>query len=150
MIPDAAITTDVIAGFPGETEAEFRCSFDFVQEMGLAGGHAFTYSPMAGTAAARMPGQVSLGVRRGRRRAYVQLFERASRAFRASQLGTTGVVLWESSTEAASGEWILSGLTDNYIRVNADASERRWNQMDTVLMQEEAGDRLHGIIVKSG
>ncbi len=65
MMPDAAITTDVVAGFPGETEGEFRCSFDFVEEMAFAGGHAFTYSPMAGTAAARMPEQVPLGISEG-------------------------------------------------------------------------------------
>ncbi len=60
------------------------------------------------------------------------------------------MVLWESSARGPSGEWTLGGLTDNYVRVNAHAHEPRWNQMDSVLLQEQAGDRLHGIIVKSG
>ena len=53
-MPDAAITTDIIAGFPGETEDEFAKSLEFVQEMEFAGGHAFSYSARPGTAAARM------------------------------------------------------------------------------------------------
>src|SRR5581483_9676306 len=65
-MPDAAITTDVIAGFPGETEAEFAESLDFIREMNFAGGHAFTYSPRPGTGAARMGGQVRPEVRKER------------------------------------------------------------------------------------
>ena len=59
LIPEVAITTDVIAGFPGETEAEFEESLAFVREMEFAGGHAFTYSPRPGTAAARRPDQIA-------------------------------------------------------------------------------------------
>lgn len=65
-MPNAAITTDVIAGFPGETEAEFAESLAFVEEMNFAGGHVFTYSPRPGTGAARMKGQIRSEVRKER------------------------------------------------------------------------------------
>ena len=74
-LPDVAITTDLIAGFPGESDADFHTSLDFAREMEFAGGHAFTYSPMAGTTAARLPGQVAVGIRRDRRRHYVETLQ---------------------------------------------------------------------------
>jgi threonylcarbamoyladenosine tRNA methylthiotransferase MtaB len=84
QFPDVAITTDVIAGFPGETQDEFRTSLDIVREMEFAGGHAFTYSPMAGTAAVRMGGQVPLATRRQRTGLYLMLIQKSSEAFRAT------------------------------------------------------------------
>ena len=149
-LPDVAITTDVIAGFPGETEAEFQASLDFVREMGFAGGHAFKYSPMPDTAAARLPNQVPPDVRRRRTRQFMDVFEEGTQAFRTGQLGQLRPVLWESATAAGNGKWNLGGLTDNYLRVQADATGSRWNQIDHVLLSKGAGQRLHGIIVKSG
>ena len=61
IMPDVAITTDIIAGFPGETEDEFAESLAFVKEMNFAGGHGFSYSPRPGTGAARMKEQVRPG-----------------------------------------------------------------------------------------
>jgi threonylcarbamoyladenosine tRNA methylthiotransferase MtaB len=148
LLPDAAITTDVIAGFPGETEDEFRASLEFVRGMELAGGHAFTYSPMAGTAAARMERQVPVEVRRRRTRCFTALFEAAGHEFRTKHLGTRRGVLWESATGMDCGGWEMDGLTDNYIRVDAWAAESRWNRIDPVLLQETAHDRIHGVIVE--
>ena len=67
--PDMAITTDIIVGFPGESEVEFAESLQFVREMQFAGGHVFNYSARPGTAAERLPGQVPLAVRRQRSQA---------------------------------------------------------------------------------
>ena len=67
-IPGVAITTDIITGFPGESEAEFAECLAFVRQMGFAGGHVFTYSPRPGTAAASMPGQVPESLRKEQRR----------------------------------------------------------------------------------
>jgi threonylcarbamoyladenosine tRNA methylthiotransferase MtaB len=150
VVPNAAITTDVIAGFPGETEAEFRASFDFVREMQFAGGHAFTYSPMPGTGAARMRAQVPIEVRRRRNHEYRDLFAQAARAHRLREVGHRRMVLWESCASDRDGSWRLGGLTDNYVRVIARAAEPRWNMIDAVELREEAGERLQGIIVKTG
>lgn len=148
LMPDVAITTDVIAGFPGETEAEFRASWDFVLEMELAGGHAFTYSPMTGTAATRLPGQVPFETRQARTRRYLELFEQAARGFRIRHLGTRRTALWESAVQLGDGAWAMRGLTDNNIRAQAWATESRWNQIDGVLLGSEEHDKVHGIIIE--
>jgi threonylcarbamoyladenosine tRNA methylthiotransferase MtaB len=148
LIPGVAITTDVIAGFPGETDAEFEESLAFVREMDFAGGHAFTYSPRPGTAAARRPDQIPLDVRSRRTRLYLLEFAEAERRYRQPLVGQTKSVLWESASPRHSGDWELAGLTDNYVRVKAAATEPRWNEFATVQMAGLAGSFLQGIIVK--
>jgi threonylcarbamoyladenosine tRNA methylthiotransferase MtaB len=63
-IANVALTTDIIAGFPGETDDEFAESLEFVREMNFAGGHVFTYSPRPGTCAAKMKGQIKPELRK--------------------------------------------------------------------------------------
>jgi len=111
-VPDAAITTDVIVGFPGETEAEFQQSYDFAKQMRFARIHVFPYSPRPGTKAAAMPAPVEDGVKQERSRRMRALGRASVRNFRRKFLGKTVMVLWEKQT---CGVW--SGLTDNYIRV---------------------------------
>jgi threonylcarbamoyladenosine tRNA methylthiotransferase MtaB len=149
-VPDAAITTDVIAGFPGETEAEFQESLEFVSEMEFAGGHAFTYSPMPGTAARRMRNPLPLDQRRLRNRRYREVLGQAAHAFQLQQLGKIRPVLWESTSENPDGSRQLSGLTDNYLRVRATAPELRWNQIDEVLLREAISGQVLGFIAKTG
>jgi threonylcarbamoyladenosine tRNA methylthiotransferase MtaB len=122
-IPDLAVTTDVIAGFPGETEADFEASAAFVARLGFARTHVFVYSPRPGTLAASMPGQVDPQVR-SRRAALLRSIGRTSgERFRARFIGRTLPVLWEA--RHPDGLW--SGLTDNYIRVYARAQENLAN-----------------------
>jgi threonylcarbamoyladenosine tRNA methylthiotransferase MtaB len=147
-IPDVAITTDVIAGFPGETEAEFTESLQFVQSIDFAGGHAFTYSARPGTVAAKRNDQVPASLRRRRTKRYLETFVDAGERYRRSFLGTTRPVLWESADHGVDAAWELSGLTDNYIRVRAHASEPRWNEIAEVRLAETGSDFLQGIIVK--
>ena len=149
-IPDVAITTDVIAGFPGETEAEYQASLEFVTEMEFAGGHVFTYSPMPGTAASRMRDPVPVELRRVRNRRYRDVFAQAARVFQLQQQGKIRSVLWESTGESPGGTWQLSGLTDNYLRVRASAPESRWNQIDRVLLGEAESGEVLGFIAKTG
>ncbi|MFN2120614.1 MAG: MiaB/RimO family radical SAM methylthiotransferase, partial [Anaerolineales bacterium] len=96
IIPDVAITTDVIAGFPGETDSEFEESLQFVRAMEFAGGHAFTYSARAGTVAAKRSDQVPTSIRRMRTRRYMDVFAGSSLRFRHAYVGHTRPVLWES------------------------------------------------------
>jgi len=111
-VPDAAITTDVIVGFPGETEAEFQQSYDFAKQMRFARIHVFPYSPRPGTKAAAMPAKVDDKTKQERSRRMRALGRASVRNFRRKFLGKTVMVLWEKQT---CGVW--SGLTDNYIRV---------------------------------
>jgi threonylcarbamoyladenosine tRNA methylthiotransferase MtaB len=117
-IPDLAVTTDVIAGFPGESEADFAASLAFVQSMAFARVHVFPYSVRAGTPAARMSGQVPTPVKEERARAIRAVAATGVRAFQRRFAGRTMDVLWESSRAGAGGlTW--SGLTGNYLRVHA-------------------------------
>ena len=131
-IPSVAITTDIIAGFPGETEKEFMETLAFVQEMDFAGGHVFTYSARHGTAAARMPGQVPHPIRKERNARLRDLLSVSANKYQRRFLGKTLPVLWESATSLGSTTWHLSGLTDNYLRVSAEAPRRLWNQVTPV------------------
>jgi len=146
--PEAAITTDMIAGFPGETDDEFQESLEFAREMKFAGGHAFTFSPRPGTAAENMQDQVAPEVRQRRNARYLRLFEAGAGAYRSGQVGHALEVLWESAEQLDGEGWELSGLTDNYVRVKAWADSPRWNEIDTVHVTEDKGNFLSGIIAK--
>ncbi len=113
MIPGVAITTDVIVGFPGETDAEFEASRRFVEEAEFARVHVFPYSPRPGTAAATMPGQVHPHVVRERVGVMGTVAEESARRFAQQFVGETLDVLWEQPE----GDACWSGYTDNYIRV---------------------------------
>lgn len=146
IMPEAAITTDVIAGFPGETEAEFSESLDFVREMDFAGGHAFTYSPRPGTGAARMGAQVRPEVRKERNAAYRALFEESAREYRRKFIGQMTSVLWESATLLDSLGWQMQGLTGNYLRVATVAPRPLWNEISQVRLEAELQTGLTGSI----
>lgn len=146
IMPEAAVTTDIIAGFPGETEAEFAESLDFVREMDFAGGHAFTYSPRPGTGAARMGGQVRPEVRKERNAAYRAVFEESARAYRQKFIGRQLPVLWESTTRLDDRGWQMEGLTGNYLRVAACAPQPLWNEISSVELQSLTADGLSGLI----
>ncbi len=119
VIPAAAITTDVIAGFPGETEAEFAETLDFVRGMDFAGGHVFTYSARPFTAAAKMKGQVPSEMRKKRNAILRDAFEESAQAYREKFVGKRMKVLWESVTELDEWGWQMEGWTENYLRVRA-------------------------------
>ncbi len=111
-VPDAAVTTDVIAGFPGESDAEFQETYDFCRRMRFARIHVFPFSPRPGTAAAAMAGQVPEPVKKTRSKQMLALAGESALDFQKQFLGKTAEVLWEQKT---SGVW--SGLTGNYIKV---------------------------------
>ena len=149
-MPEVAITTDVIAGFPGESEDEFSETLDFVNEMEFAGGHAFTYSARPGTAAAKMKGQVRPEVRKRRNAILREAFEESAQAYRQKFIGRRMSVLWESVTELDEWGWQMEGWTENYLRVRAAASSPRWNEVDEVELTEAGGEVLRGVIRDSG
>lgn len=115
-IPDAAITTDIIVGFPGEDETAFRAGYEFVAALGFARLHVFPYSPRPGTPAAAFPDQVPHAERERRARRMRALGDALAARFRRRFVGRRMAVLWESRRD---GHW--QGLTDNYLRVVAPA-----------------------------
>lgn len=145
-IPEVAITTDVIAGFPGESEAEFEESLEFIRAQRFAGGHAFTYSAREGTAAARMGGQVPHALRKERNARLRRVFAESAAGYAQTFIGSEMPVLWESAAALTAQGWEMAGLTDNYLRVTALAAEPLWNRMTMVKLGALAGDGLLGEI----
>jgi threonylcarbamoyladenosine tRNA methylthiotransferase MtaB len=115
LMPDACIAIDIIAGFPGETDADFEDSYEFVKQLPLSYMHVFTYSRRPGTPAAAIKEQVPETVKRERTNRLLELSETKKRFFYHEHFGETRPVLWES--EEADGK--MFGFTDNYIKVSA-------------------------------
>jgi threonylcarbamoyladenosine tRNA methylthiotransferase MtaB len=150
VMPDVAITTDIIAGFPGETEEEFAQTLDFVREIQFTDGHVFTYSPRPGTGAARMKGQVKPELRKTRNHILTETLAESAKSYREKFIGRKMSVLWESTSEMGEWGWQMEGLTENYLRAQAFAPSPRWNELDKVLLQECSGDKLKGVISNTG
>ena len=108
-IDGIAITTDIIVGFPEETDKEFKETLAFVKRIKLAKVHAFPYSIRKGTVAAKMS-QISPEIKQKRAKMLQKLADKQRKEFIKGQIGKKTSVLWENKSE---------GLTDNYIRVKA-------------------------------
>ncbi|GAB6068381.1 tRNA (N(6)-L-threonylcarbamoyladenosine(37)-C(2))-methylthiotransferase MtaB [Methylothermus subterraneus] len=113
--PRLVLTTDIIVGFPGETEADFQQTLELVEEIGFAHVHIFPYSPRAGTAAAAFPDQIPEAIKRARSQKLHALSAKLRQAVLASQLGRVEAVLWEKFHEEG-GEWVFCGYTPHYLR----------------------------------
>ncbi len=133
-MPDTAITTDVIAGFPGETEAEHGETAAFLRQVGFARIHVFPYSRRPGTKAASMPGQLTRQEKARRARELIIVGEELERAFVDRQIGTVQQVLMEEDG---------TGYTRNYVRVRCPGSAgepvtvRIVGRKDTIAIGEE-------------
>lgn len=114
-VPQIALTTDVIVGFPGETAADHAASLEFTRAMEFARIHVFPYSRRRGTPAAAMPNQVPPTVQAARAGEFRALAAESGRRYRAQFVGQMTDVLWEAPNPAAPGQW--AGYTDTYIRV---------------------------------
>jgi threonylcarbamoyladenosine tRNA methylthiotransferase MtaB len=145
-IPDIAISTDIIVGFPGESEAEFNDSLSFVKEMNFSSGHVFQFSARPGTAAALMPNQVPHPVRKTRSAQMRTLLADSNADYTSNFVGQKLPVLWESCIELEPHRWDLRGLTDNYLRVSAKSSKSLWNQITPVKLTEVTSTGLQGMI----
>lgn len=145
-IPEVAITTDIIAGFPGETEQEFAESLAFVREMEFAGGHVFTYSARPGTGAARLAGQTRPQVRKERNHVLRAALDESAKSYRQKFIGRKMSVLWESTSEYGEYGWQMEGWTGNYLRASALAPSPRWNEVDEVELVEINAGGMKGII----
>jgi len=108
-----SITTDIIAGFPGETDEDFNNSYSFIEKMELSRLHVFPFSKREGTAAARMDGQVSAVLKKERSRRLIELGKRLENHFKARFEGAELQVLVEEEI----GEGRYRGLSENYIDV---------------------------------
>lgn len=143
--PDIAITTDVIVGFPGETDAEFAASLDFVAQMAFARLHVFPYSERAGTPAVRLPKPVPRVVRTERAAQMRALGEQLAADYRLSFIGRTLPVLWEHRD--AGGLW--HGLTDNYLEAVAPSDVDLYNRIITTQLVACDAQHVVGVVDSS-
>lgn len=139
-IPDLAVTTDVLVGFPGEDDDAFRESYAFVKRMGFAKLHVFPYSSRPGTPATKLPHQVPREVRDERARQIRALGAEQRRRFTKGFLGRELDVLWEKRRQ--DGQW--TGWTDNYIRVVADEEEDLCNRITSTHLVALENGHLKG------
>ena len=136
--PDCAITTDVIVGFPGETDADFAASCRFADELGFAKVHVFPFSPRAGTPAAQMP-QVDAAVKAARVREMLALASGAQERYLAGWIGRTLPVLFERVKDGAA-----RGHTANYIPVTVRTESDVHNQILPVRLLSATGGECKG------
>jgi len=141
MLPEVAITTDIIVGFPGETDNEFQESYNFCRQLGFARIHVFPYSPRQKTQAARMPDQVRDNVKKPRNQNLLVLAKECTDSYIRQFLGRTIPVLWEKQSGS-----IWTGLTGNYIKVYTKSNENLTNKLLPVKITEVRGGEAWGYI----
>ena len=144
-VPGLALTTDLIVGFPGETETEFTQSKTLVEGMAFARLHVFPYSPRPGTPAAQFSDQVPPLIKKRRAQQLRAIGEEANRSFRRRFLGQTLAVLWEGKGDRPT---VMSGLTDNYLRVYATGGGELSNTRTSARLTHLQADGLWGQIVE--
>ncbi|HEU5229322.1 MAG TPA: tRNA (N(6)-L-threonylcarbamoyladenosine(37)-C(2))-methylthiotransferase MtaB [Ktedonobacteraceae bacterium] len=144
QIPGVAVSTDIITGFPGESDDDFERTYELARELAFAKAHVFRFSARQGTPAARMRNQVKEEVKKARSQRLLDLNDDHSRQFRQQFLGETVQVLIEQFKH---GYW--EGLTDNYVRVEIhDLPERDWQHtLVTTRLTHLVDDGVHGIYV---
>jgi len=146
-IPGVAITTDIIVGFPGETDDEFHESLRFVERMSFSGGHVFRFSPREGTAAALLPGRINGLIAKERAKQMQNLLRRSEEVFLKKAIGMDIPVLWEGSARREGSQWIIQGLSDDYMKVRVRSSEKRWNRIDRVHIKSVNDGVLEGCLM---
>lgn len=119
-MPDVSITTDVIVGFPGETEEEFNETYEFLKNIKLTKTHVFKYSPRKGTKASDMQDQIDGSIKEKRSKLLIELSNKNEKEFIEKFIGTEMDVLIE--TEAKGQEGMYEGYTRNYIKVQVPCS----------------------------
>ena len=137
-----AVTTDLIVGFPGETEEEFQQTLDFIQKCAFSAMHIFPYSKRPGTPAAKLPGQVLNAVKEERAHRAAQIARTMQDAYLDSWVGETVPVLFEEERE---GLW--RGHTTRYCEVTVQSAQPLHNQLRQVRLTGRDGGALQGVLV---
>lgn len=146
-IKDVSITTDVIVGFPGETEEEFNETYEFLKRIKLTKTHVFKYSPREGTKAATMPNQLDGTVKDKRSKALIELNNKNEGAFTKSIVGRVMDVLIEQPVKGKDD--VYEGYTRNYVKVEVKGIEENLKgQIVNCKIEEALGDYAVATLVK--
>lgn len=142
-MPQCGLGSDMLVGFPGETEAHFERTYQVVESLPFSYLHVFSYSSRPGTPAAKYPDQVHPMAKKERSQRLRTLGQAKKRAFAEQFLGCSVQLLLEGKRDKA--RQLLSGLTENYIRVHVDAPEALVNQLVPVRLVAVDGDEVRGV-----
>ncbi|HOJ09249.1 MAG TPA: tRNA (N(6)-L-threonylcarbamoyladenosine(37)-C(2))-methylthiotransferase MtaB [Clostridiales bacterium] len=142
-INDVAITTDVMVGFPGESDNEFEQTYEFLQEICFSKMHVFKFSPRKGTPAYSFTNQVPGDVKEERSRKLIELSDECALKFQRQFEGRTMPVLFEQEA----GENSIEGLTPNYIRVFCRGSNSLKGEIRDVVLKNTYNDFMDGEII---
>jgi len=137
MFPNVALTTDIIVGFPGETDEEFNTTYEFLKKIKFSKMHVFKYSPRKGTVAAKMKEQISPNIKEERSNKLIKLSNENEIDFIKKYIGKELEVLFESETP----DGYIEGHTTNYINVKAKG-EGLENTIKTVKVSTQEGIEL--------
>ncbi len=140
---DVAITTDIMTGFPGETDEEFSKTIEFVKEISFADAHIFQYSPRNGTPAAKRADQISPRIKEKRSKELIEICDKSKNDFISNHIGKTMEVLFE---QPANNEY-FEGKTSNYITVYVKISENLQGIYKNVLINEVKNGIAYGTII---
>jgi threonylcarbamoyladenosine tRNA methylthiotransferase MtaB len=140
---DVSITTDIIAGFPGETDEEFNSTFKFLEDIRLSKMHVFKYSSRKGTRAENLPDQVPPEVKESRSQRLIDLDRKFEREFIEGFIGSIMDILFEDTVDGRA-----SGYTKNYIRVSVPTTSDLSGQIHEVKLLECMGNEAAGEIVR--
>lgn len=144
-MPNIAITTDIIVGFPGESDDEFQTTYNFVKEMAFSQIHVFKYSPRKGTPAAKFEDQVKGDVKSSRSEKMIKLGNELMNLYMNNFIDKEVEVLFENHYD--SDKNILEGLTPNYIRVAAKGTGGLIGQIIKIKIDKMKNDIMFGEIV---
>lgn len=143
ILPEAGIGIDVIVGFPGETDEEFKSTYDFLSNTAFSYLHVFTYSERPDTEAISLPGRVDPPIRKKRNHILTQLSDEKNLAFTLSQMDKKHKVLVETSRDG-----VLSGMTENYIKVHMKSdNDQLVNQIIDVEISSLQDQKAFGTIL---
>ena len=138
---DAILTTDIIVGFPGETEEEFKKTYDFLKKMKFYKMHIFKYSKRNGTIAALMPNQIDRNVQEQRSNRLIELSNKNQNEYNEKYLNKKLEILFEEKQE---GYW--TGHSKNYIMVKTHSNENLENKLRKVLIKDIKNNEIFGIV----
>lgn len=149
VMPGAAITTDVIVGFPGETEEMFRNGYRFMEQMQFSEMHVFPYSKRTGTPAARMEDQIDEELKNARVHELIDLSERMQLAYAQRFVGQVLEVIPERDYKGSPGQGLVMGYTDNYLQLVFEGSEDWVGQVCKVELTEAGVNECRGRLVEA-
>lgn len=141
-LPDLSVTTDIIVGFPGETNEEFKESVEFCKKMGFSNIHVFPYSPRPGTLAAKYKNVINQKTKRERIDQMLSLANDLSYVYRSKFIGKICEVLWESKDDG-----LFEGFSENYIRIFSKTDEMLKNRITNVKLISQFKNGLLGNVV---